>query len=68
MNNNLKDTMRELILTPKEHLVEMILTIVKKEKRLTNWLENMLDGTVKDNFVVVHVKDILERIKSDKYD
>ncbi len=65
MSNDLKDTMRELILTPKEHLVEMILTLVKKEKTLTNWLENMLDGTVKDNFVVVHVKDILERIKSD---
>ena len=46
----------------------MMLTLVKKEKRLTNWLENMLDGTVKDNFVVVHVKDILERIKSDKCD
>ena len=38
MNNNLKETMRELMLTPKEH------------------------------FVVVHVKDILERIKSDKCD
>lgn len=65
MNNNLKDTMRELIFTPKEDLVEMMLTLIKKEKSLTNWLENMLDGTVKDNFVVVHVKDILERIKSD---
>lgn len=64
MNNNLKETMRELMLTPKEHLVEMMLTLVKKEKRLTNWLENMLDDTVKDNFVVVHVKDVLERIKS----
>ena len=68
MSNDLKDTMRELIFTSKEHLVEIILTLVKKEKALTNWLENMLDGTVKDNFVVVHVKDILERIKSNKYD
>jgi len=61
-------TMKELIFTPKEELIKMILTLETKEKNLISYLENMLDGTVKDNFVVVHVKDILERIKSDKYD
>ena len=61
-------TMKELIFTPKEELIKMILTLETKEKNLISYLENMLDGTVKDNFVVVHVKDILERIKSDKCD
>ena len=60
--------MKELIFTPKEELIKMILTLETKEKNLISYLENMLDGTVKDNFVVVHVKDILERIKSDKCD
>ena len=61
-------TMKELRFTPKEELIKMILTLETKEKNLISYLENMLDGTVKDNFVVVHVKDILERIKSDKCD
>lgn len=63
-----KDTMKKLIFTPKEELIKMILILETEEKNLISYLENMLDGTVKDNFVVVHVKDILERIKSDKCD
>lgn len=42
---------------------------LKKEKiDLIKYLENMLDGTINDEFVVTGVKQLLERVKSGKYE
>lgn len=45
-----------------------ILELSEKLRNLTKYLEKMLDGNVFDRFVVVKVEDILERIKSEKYE
>lgn len=42
---------------------------LKQEKiNLIKYLENMLDGTINDEFVVTGVKQLLERVKSGKYE
>lgn len=42
---------------------------LKQEKiDLIKYLENMLDGTIDDEFVVTGVKQLLERVKSCKYE
>ena len=45
------------------------LKALKQEKiDLIKYLENMLDGTINDEFVVTGVKQLLERVKSGKYE
>lgn len=39
-----------------------------KEEKLINYLESMLDGTINDEFAVTGVKQLLEMVKSGKYD
>lgn len=42
---------------------------LKREKKdLIKYLESMLDETINDEFVVTGVKQLLERVKSGKYD
>ena len=54
-----------------KYMYEMNLEILELREilsNLTKYLEKMLDGNVFDRFVVVKVEDILERIKSGKYE
>ena len=54
-----------------KYMYEMNLEILELREilsNLTKYLEKMLDGNVFDRFVVVKVEDILERIKSEKYE
>lgn len=39
-----------------------------KEEKLINYLESMLDCTINDEFVVTGVKQLLEKVKSGKYE
>lgn len=38
------------------------------KESLIKYLEDMLDGTINDEFIVVKVKDILEKVRSSKYE
>lgn len=58
----------KLLNLSKERLTGIIYAYMIEKDNLIKYLESMLDGSVNDKFVVVKVKDILERIKSNKYE
>lgn len=48
--------------------VEIFNDLIGEKEHLIEYLENMLDGTIKDEFIVTGVKYLLNKVRSGKYE